>query len=305
MTQAVHVLFTMDVEQATSARGTSGPVSDMAGMRSIQAYQSLLHSWGYRATYFVHPELAETQPEFFKSLSAEGSALGLHVHTTKFALAKQCVELGGLTALEQLGILRKAIELFERGIGFRPKLFRPGCFSANDSTYRVLTDLGFTGGSVSIPGRIWPERFCVWSGAYPYAHFAHESFRQCVGQLPFVEVPLSVDLTGPLSYHPVGFHHYLDLRPGGVYAEEDEVERDRQEMLRRILRRMALDDPPVKTLVVDVHNDRDFSGVDTQAARHLRTVLEGLAPESKKLGLEPVSSTYDEVVDYCATVFGP
>ncbi|MCK5804426.1 MAG: hypothetical protein KAI66_16430 [Lentisphaeria bacterium] len=187
-------------------------------------------------------------------------------------------------------------EMFETDMGFRPTLFRPGCFSASDATYGIQAELGFAGGGVSIPGRIWPERFCVWSRAYPYAHFAHEAFRQIEGELPFVDIPLSVDLTGPLRYNPVGFQHYPDLCPGGVYAEEEEVEYDRCELLHNILRRMAADDPPVKTLVVDVHNDRDFSDEGSQAAGHLQVLLERLKPECDELGWELVPSTYAKVV---------
>ena len=296
MSQRLFVLFTMDVEPCAADTMSSGPSSDEAGMRSIKGYQDVLRTWGYRATYFIHPELACTQAEFFRDLAKEGNALGLHLHTTKFALDKQRCELGGLTAEAQRRILRMAVEEFEAGMGFPPTLFRPGCFSANDATYGILSELGFTGGGVSIPGRIWTEHFCVWSGAYPYAHFAHEAFRQSEGALPFVNIPLSVDLTSPLSYNPVGFYHYPDLRPGGVYDEDDEVEHDRCELLHNILRRTVADDPPVKTLVVDVHNDRDFTDQSSQAARHLQTVLQGLESECKELELERVPSTYDEVV---------
>jgi len=286
----------MDVEPTATDKGSSGPVSDQAGIRSVQDYQDVLHSRGYRATYFVHPEVACAHPEFFQQLAKGGSAVGLHLHTTKFTLAKQCCELGGLTADKQRRIIQMASEMFETGIGFRPTLFRPGCFSANDATYGVLTELGFTGGGVSIPGRIWPDRFCVWSGSYPYTHFTHEAFRQKKGTMPFVDIPLSVDLTEPLSYNPVGFHHYPDLRPGGVYSEDDEVTHDRRELLHNILQRMAKDDPPVKTLVVDVHNDRDFTTEGSQATTHLQAVLNGIEPECKKLGWQPVPATYNEVV---------
>ena len=295
----LYVLFTMDVEPATTEAGTSGPVSNEAGMRSIQDFRDVLRSWGYRATYFVHPELALAQPQFLQDLAGDGSVLGLHLHTTKFAAAPKACELGGLTADEQRDVILKAVDMFETGTGFRPTLFRPGCFSASDATYGVLVELGFAGGGVSIPGRVWPEHYCVWSGAYPYAHFAHEAFRQARGELPFVDIPLSVDLTHPLRWNPLGFHHYPDLRPGGMYSDEEEVENDRRAMLRNILHRMAQDDPPLKTLVVDVHNDRDFVAEDSQAAVHLRSLLDGIEPECHDLGWSPVASTYDVVVrDY-------
>jgi hypothetical protein len=247
MRDKLFVLFTMDVEPRSAGSGTSGPASDEAGMRAVEDFQAVLESFGYRATYFVHPELVAAYPEFYRGLEQSGSGLGLHLHATKFAEAPQPCELGGLTPVGQRDLLDAAAGMFERGLGVRPTIFRPGCFSASDATYGILCDLGFVGGSVCIPGRIWADRFCVWAGAYPYAHFAHRAFRQGRGDLPFVEIPLSVDMTGPLRNNPVGFEHYPDLRPGGVYSETDEVPYDRRELLENILRRMAADEPPLKT----------------------------------------------------------
>lgn len=298
MNKKMLVLFTMDVEPAALNAGTSGPSSDEAGLNAIHDYQATLGAYGYNATYFVHPELTRDHPAFFQSLAKEGATLGLHVHTTKFTADKQECELGGLTADKQKKILQLASEMFEKGVGVRPTLFRPGCFSANDATYGVLAELGFTGGSISIPGRIWPDRYCVWSGAYPYAHFGHESFRQREGTVPFVDIPLSVDMTGQPRWNPVGFYHYPDLRPGGVYSQTDEVSYDRRELLHNIIGQMAEDNPPMKTLVVDVHNDRDFKSENSEAGRHLRAVLEGIEPECRAVGLKACPSTYAEAVEY-------
>ncbi len=302
METSLFVLFTMDVEPRSEKTGNSGPASDEAGMHSVRDFQGILHSAGYRGTYFVHPELVEAYPEFYRTIERAGSGVGLHLHTSKFAGATRRCELGGFEAAEQRELIESASKMYENGLGVRPLIFRPGCFSANDSTYGVLYDLGFIGGGISIPGRIWPDRFCVWSGACPYTHFAHRTFRQCAGDLPFVDIPLSVGLTTPLCHHPVGFQHYRDLRPGGVYSETDEVAYNRRELLRQILQGMAADDPPVKTLVIDVHNDRDFTSAASQAANDLRTVLEGIKPECRELGWTPVSATYEEVIrHYTAT----
>lgn len=297
MSQALYVLFTMDVEPTAAALGHSGPADDQLGMQSIRDFQTVLGARGFKATYFVHPELVERYPDFYRTLHADGNDVGLHVHTTKLVIAPQPGELGSLTADEQRRLLTLAMEQFQRGMGKLPNIFRPGCFSANDATYSVLVDLGFIGGGVSIPGRIWPDRFCVWSGAQPYTHFAHKAFRQAPGNLPFVNIPLSVDLTTPLRYNPVGFYHYPDLRPGGVYSPQDEVPLDRPSMLRNILHQMNKDNPPLKTLVVDVHNDRDFVSPTSPATGHLQAVLDGLVPTCDQLGWQIVPSTYQQVIE--------
>ena len=291
---SVYVLLTMDVEPVSPGQGVSGPSTLEAGAQAVRDYAALLGRHGFRSTFFVHPEVAQEQAGLFRELALEGHALGLHLHPVKHGRPPSPVELGGLTADRQRAVLKRAMDEYAAGLGAPPRFFRPGCFSANDETFRVLTDLGFTGGSVSIPGRIWPARYCVWSGAYPYAHRAHSAFRGACGELPFMEIPLSVDLTRVPRRHPTeGFSYYSDLRPGGVYRDDEGIERNHRDMVRRILRRMKRDDPPLKTLVIDVHNDRDFVGV-SQAARHLRDLLEGVAPEIRALGWQPVAATFDD-----------
>jgi peptidoglycan/xylan/chitin deacetylase (PgdA/CDA1 family) len=168
----VHVLFTMDVEPVTTGPDVSGPQTPEAGAAAIRNFAALLGRHGYRSTFFVHPEVARDEAALFRGLATDGHALGLHLHPVKFGRPPAPVELGGLPADRQREVLGRAMDEFTAGLGERPKFFRPGCFSANDETFRVLVDLGFSGGSVSIPGRIWPERYCVWSGAYPYTHRA-------------------------------------------------------------------------------------------------------------------------------------
>lgn len=297
MPSEVLILFTMDVEPATAGDGrTSGPATLEEGARRVEEYMDVLGAYGYTPTYFVHPELGETQANLFLDLRARGACLGLHLHTVKFGAVPSPCELGGLLPDAQRAVITAATELFTRDFGFRPHLFRPGCFSANDATYALLHELGFTGGGISIPGRIWLDRFCVWAGADPHPHYAHAAFRQLAGTLPFVEIPLSVDRIGGLLTHPLGFQHYADLRPGGVYSDVEDSGRDHVTMLRHIIQQLVDDDPALKTIVIDVHNDRDFRDLSTTPARQLRSILDALQPELARHGLRPVNATYDEAI---------
>jgi hypothetical protein len=294
----VLILFTMDVEPAAQADGrTSGPASTEEGGRRVREYAEALAAFGYAPTFFVHPELGETQAELFLELQREGAGLGLHVHTAKFAGSPRRCELGGLTRKEQVATLSAGIDMFEGSFGFRPRIFRPGCFSANDCTYGVLDELGFTGGSVSIPGRVWTDRYCVWAGAEPHPHYANDRFRQLPGELPFVDIPLSVDRIGGLRTHELGFEHYVDLRPGGVYRETEDSGRDHAVILRHIARQLAHEEPILNTVVIDVHNDRDFIDPETTSARQLRTMLNGLEPILNECGLRPVSATLEQAIE--------
>jgi len=292
----VQILFTMDVELISAGANSSGPESNEEGAGRVREYMEVLGDYGYKPTFFIHPELGETQSEMFLELKEQGACLGLHIHAAKFAPTCHKVEMGALSFAQQKEMLTIGAEMFERHFGFRPDIFRPGCFSANDHTYKALSELGFKGGSICIPGRIWMERYCVWAGADLHPHYANENMRQISGDSAFVEIPLSVD-TSNLVRHPLGFDHYFDLRPGDVYNNENVIARDHKQILANIVRQLNDDNPVLKTIVIDVHNDRDFKNLSTTPARQLKTVLDNLKPELAKYEMIPVSATYDQAIE--------
>lgn len=298
----VLVIFTMDVEPVATADGkTSGPASAAEGARRVRQYADVIGEYGYQPTFFIHPEMAELQADLFNEMRERGAAVELHLHTVKFAHQgrKYPTELGGLPRPLQLEALAAARDRFTEAMGFTPALFRPGCFSANDNTYGVLQELGFAGGSISIPGRTWTKRYCAWAGAMPHPHFANNEFRQLPGNLSFVEIPLSVDRIGGLRTHPVlGFQHYVDLRPGGVYTEEEDSGRDHAVILHNMATQLITEKPLLKTIVIDVHNDRDFVTPGATPAKHLRTILDNLGQEFDPHNLHPVSATMPQTVEY-------
>lgn len=301
MSNEVLILFTMDVELVSACAGVSGPETNEQGAERVREYMEVLGDYGYKPTFFIHPELGENQAEMFLELKARGACLGLHIHAAKFATAGYKVELGALSFEQQKEVLTLGLEMFEQYFGFRPDIFRPGCFSANDYTYKVLSELGFKGGSISIPGRVWMERYCVWAGAELYPHYANENIRQVAGDSPFVEIPLSVD-TSRLVRHPLGFDHYFDLRPGDVYTNANVVPRDHKQVLANIAGQLNNDNPVLKTIVIDVHNDRDFKDLSTAPAQQMKTVLDNLKPELAKYGMTPVSATYDQAIEAFVTI---
>lgn len=296
MKKEVLILFTMDVEPVSSGKNSTGPQSDSEGAVRVKEYMDVLADYGYTPTFFIHPELGETQAEMFLELQEKGACLGLHIHASKFTAKKYDTELGALSFAEQKEIIGMGMQMFEKYFGFKPEIFRPGCFSANDYTYAVLDELGFRGGSICIPGRIWLDKYCVWSGAYPHPHYANSNIRQAKGDLPFVEIPLSVDMSR-LIKHPLGFDHYFDLRPGDVYTNENIIPRDHAEVLANIVKQLADDDPILKTIVIDVHNDRNFKDLSTEPAKQLKTVLDNIRPELKKYRFIPENGTYYKAID--------
>ena len=108
-------------------------------------------------------------------------------------------------------MLSRAIEMWLKVFNVPPRYFRQGTLSANDSLFRVLADLGFWGGSVSMPGRVFPDKHAVWAGAPLDPHQSHPDFRLLEGPLEFANMPISVD-TSQLNERD-GRQFYWDLRP--------------------------------------------------------------------------------------------
>ncbi len=294
----VWIIFTMDVELNSTGDGrTSGPATTAEGAQRIREYFDCVADYGYTPTYFVHPDIGDEQVELLLELRQHGASLGLHLHPVKFTLQQTAYELGGLTRDEQLQVMTLARDLFADRFGFTPTTFRPGCFSASDVTFSVLHELGFVGGSISIPGRIWPERCCVWSGAEPHPHYSHPGLRQLAGDMNFVNIPLSVARQQGLIEHPVGFLHYPDLRPGGVYSNDEDCARNHSQLLEQIIDQLIDDRPRLKTIVVDVHNDRNFTDIQTASAQQLRLILDGIQPGLTKRGLHPINGPFDTVIE--------
>lgn len=285
----IFVLVTMDVEMVLPSPkpdGASGPSSYAESERYIIGYDRYAREYGYPVSYMIHPEVTPNHSELFLQLEAEGACLGLHVHPWKFSDGHYKAHFGGLSQPEQLAILSEATAMWQANMGKRPRFFRPGSFSANDSTFEALDTLGFLGGSCSIPGRVYPDLNAVWAGATPDPHRANRVFRQVPGNLDFVNVPLSVDL----SSHEVrgGREFCWDLRPDWQNA-------DYRVIATNIVEQVVARDPQVPVVHMVTHNDNDYSNPDDRVCRNYQTVLRELTDAIRRVGAEPTGATFDEV----------
>jgi hypothetical protein len=176
-----------------SEMSPTGPSDYSASERSIRGYTAVARQYGFPTTLFLHPEVAVSQSEFLLKLQKQSVCLGMYLHPYKFGDGRYKEDLGAYSASEQRRIIQEAADVWEKALGQRPLYFRGGWNSANDNTFRVLQELGFKGGSLSVPGQVTPEHFSVWSGAEPYPHRAHLNFRQMKSNSNFIEVPMSAD----------------------------------------------------------------------------------------------------------------
>jgi len=273
---ALYTCFTMDCEQVGANQG--GPTTWELGERAIRGYCEALSSCSLGATLFVVPLAAERYRTTLLELSEDGIELGLHYHPQDHSYPDF---FGAFSGKEQQKMLREGMERWAQALGLAPRVFRPGNFSANDATFPTLVRLGFLAGSVSCPLRNFIEARANWPGAPFDPHFVHRSNRLIPGDLPFLEVPLTVDWESVMW----GGRTPLELRIEMVDA------RAHGYTIRKAVKRQldAGRRPPV--LVVSTHNIFDYG----DPAEFRRQVLDGIvaemqhAAELDNLTLRPIT----------------
>ena len=155
---AINVILTMDCEPALfecsplaiKLSGT-GPATHEEGESSIRAYVETADVEGYPVTLFAHPEVAVAQTALLLELQQAGACLGMHLHPYKFDPVRYPRDLGAFTAEQQSEMISAAMKAWSDALGQHPRFFRGGVYSANDATFGVLLELGFEGGSLSVP----------------------------------------------------------------------------------------------------------------------------------------------------------
>lgn len=288
----VYVLLTMDCETARSdlaAHATrmsgSGPADYQESARSIRGYVQTAASYGFPVTLLTHPEVALENADLLVQLRDRGACLGLHVHPYKLRDRKYRYDFGAYSARTQFEIIREAMQGWESALGEAPRYFRAGYFSANDSTFRVLSDLGFAGGSLSNPGRILPAHHSVWTGAEPYPHRAHPGCRLIGGDSDFINVPVSVAFGRPVRRGHAGEQGYEWPYVPHRY--------DHRAIIRNLLDRFLLDEPRFPVIVTDSHNDQEYFDPDHSARLNFELILSTIRDTCRQMGMRPEGITLD------------
>lgn len=288
MTQAIQILFTMDVEPIKLNPIWTGPEDEKSSEIYIRNYWDICNGYGFTPDFFIHPEAAELHQRLFADYKESGATLGLHLHPTKFHYPEYKYEFGFYSADMQEKIVSLASAEWEAALGFKPLFFRPGAFSANDVTAATLVKLGFKGGSLSIPGRIWPERYCVWAGAPPYPHSMHPDFRCAQGGLDFINIPLSVDFSSPSFVNQ--YFCYEDLRPSGRKTSPEK-------MLQNIIAEIKKSNPKIPVIHIVTHNDQPFDQPYHESRKRLELTVKSIHSICMDQGFKAENSSLEKVTD--------
>lgn len=299
--QKIQVVVTMDCEPTTETTHptATGPDTWALGERAVRGYAEIANEYNFPVTFFIHPEAAVAQTSMFDELRRHGACLGLHVHAWKYSLwrhqgKKYMDHYGGLSEQEQWAILGETSALWQQALGEKPLYFRPGTFSANDAIFKVLTGMGFKGGSCSVPGRQMPEMRAVWQGAEPDPHRGHATFRMLAGDLNFVNMPLSTDFSLSLKGRK-GRKLHPDLRPDIDWLAQYNLTYD--EIAENIVTQIIQRAPTVPVINLVSHNHFDYCDPKDPAFQRFHDSLKALKKACNAKGLKPVGATIADVTD--------
>jgi len=274
----LYVLFTMDVECPGEGSKDAGFNDWALGGNAVRGYARTLAAEGWPVTFFVVPEAARHYRDLLKEVEAQGAELALHVHPQDLGYSEY---LGAYGLEEQAEILSSAMATWREALDARPYSFRPGNFSANDSTFPALESLGFRQGCVSAPERRMPSLRSVWTTALKDPHFANRANRLLPGDSGFLEVPLTVDWESMIW----GGITPLDLRVEAVDARSHSFTIDKN------LRRMQNEKVSPMALVPVTHNYFDYSSAIDFRAITLCGIIEHIKRLADHYDLEVIGTT--------------
>lgn len=281
----IFIIFTMDCERIRRYSPPGGPETWELSERSIKGFSEVLEDNGLTATFFIVPETAEKHRTLWLDLASRGFELALHYHPQSFRDGRWKDYLGGYPYLQQKVQLKEAVGDWVKALGVKPESFRPGNFSANDDTFRVLYELGFRQGSLTVPGRNIPEYKAVWVEANPYPHHVSPYNRLVEDGIDFFEVPVTVDMEKRV---------WQGKNPLELRVEFAELE-DHIETIEKWVRHLVEADIQVKHLAAITHNTFDYSDKSSEIRKKLEGIARYVYRIPEEYGLNPTPSTVKKI----------
>jgi peptidoglycan/xylan/chitin deacetylase (PgdA/CDA1 family) len=282
--QQLVVTWTMDCETVQEeSPATGGPATWDLAERSMRGYVESLAARGHKVTLFLIPRLAEGLPEAVRELGAAGADLGMHLHpqTTDLGYDRH---LGQLPVETQRVLLEQCRDRVAAVTGQPPTSFRPGCFSGTWETFPILMDLGFTQGSVTLPGRNNPAVGAVWGNETPFAHW-----RQGRAGQRFLEMPTAAAL------EQIGPHREAPCDPDHLRLERDRIADWGPDLIQEYVRYQVERDWWLKSVVVMTHDTRYYDDPSDPYRRNLERIADALESTAAEFGLELAPATLAEV----------
>ena len=277
-----HVCWSIDCESCRK------DVNDLElGRRSIEGFCEILNDNGWKSTLFLMPEEIGSLADLLYKKAEEGHELGLHLHPEESGYRSDY--LGVYSRNEQIEIISKSIETFEKVLGIPPISIRSGYGSANDFTFSVLQELGFKQCSMSFPGRKMSNIASNWAGAPLFAHYANPNNRFLENGLDLVEIPISVD--------------WETMIWGGIHPQDLRVEftdaKNHGFLIRKIMKHQVINKHSFQAILPFTHNIFDFSEEGNFRRQTMKGMIEEIHKIEREFNLKLNGSTlYEAALDY-------
>jgi hypothetical protein len=246
------------------------------------------------ATLFVYPDVARHQASLYREVADGGVEVALHLNGLRYSRLQgdDAKWLGEMTRAEQRRALAMAKDEIEQVIGRRCNGYRACYGSANDDTFPILEELGFTWAS-NVSSRYRPEFFANWRGSWRYPHHAHAKCKLVVGNLRIVEIPMTIGLT---VMYDEELRQPLDLRvetPPAIVGESREKLR---QVVEENIAEMEMRRAPVRTIIGGSHNTSRFGDRTTHQAQNLDWVVRHARELAGARGLEFCPGSFEDVL---------
>jgi hypothetical protein len=275
----LHIIFTMDCGPASSRWAPNGPKTWEHSARSVEGFCSRLLNAGYAATLFLASECAEEHAPMLEELVSRGVEIGLHIHPPCMLDGRFKRRFGEYDEEDQRAFIEVGAETIHDAVGFWPKSFRPGCFSASDTTFQTLYSLGFRQGSVSAPGRDVAREHALWTNAIPDAHYVEASDRLRAGTLPFLELPITSDAK---RFYRTGYPYELNI-------EISSFEEWHRPLIDAQLERMAAEHVVFRSLCIYTTNVIAYHSNDDKHSQTLEAMIDYFDTLSEHYEIRPVT----------------
>jgi len=219
------LLFNLQIDCEATQFAIQNP---SLGERAIRGLGEMLAETDTKGTFLVIPGDTAAHAKIYQELEQAGHEIGLHYHPW---IAGRSEFLGFESPEDQRQLLQEASDRHAQAMGKRPVAFCPGYGSANDHTYGILEELGFTHGLVSIPTRDLPQCACVWGSSPLDPHYPHRYNKSLEGDVNFVDLPPTIDPQSRMwgGAHPQDLRVELVDAKNHFYTIDKAVQRQLQE----------------------------------------------------------------------------
>lgn len=276
----LHVLLTINCQPPGVRASPDSPRTWEHSARAIEGFCLRTIRAGYPPTLFAAPACVEEQAPLFEDVIRRGAEVGLFLHPPEIGDGRFARYLGQYSAEDQRSLIEYAAEKLTETLGLRPRSFRSGFFSANNTTFRQLFELGFRQGSLSEPGRRIASRDAVWEGALADPHYINPEDRLRAGTMPFLEIPVTTDPSAEITR---GIPLSLQIDAGTLDALLKPT-------IERNLERMEREGVAFRAICVTTTTRIDYYSDSEKHTQTLESLLDWLETLTERYDVTPVTA---------------